>query len=62
MLNKCLKCGGPRHRSNDCRLKNLNLVEAEAGDAEVNSVVKDGDDEEALELEADDREFLNFIV
>lgn len=47
MLNKCLKCGGPRHTSNDCCLKNLNLVEAEAGDAEVNNVVKDGDDEEA---------------
>lgn len=62
MLNKCLKCGEPRHRSNDCRLKNLNLVEAEAGDVEVNNVVKDKDDEEALELEADDREFLNFIV
>lgn len=62
MLNKCLKCREPRHRSNDCRLKNLNLVKAEAGDAKVNNVVKDMDDEEALELEADDREFLNFIL
>ena len=62
MLNKCLKYREPSHRSNDCRLKILNLLEAEAGDVEVNDVVKDKDDEYTLELEAYDREFLNFIV
>lgn len=44
MLNKCLKYREPSHRSNDCRLKIFNLLEAEAGDVEVNDVVKDKDD------------------
>ena len=61
MLSKCFKCGEPEHRSNDCRSKNLNLVEAEVGEAEVNDVENEGD-KEALELEADEGELLNCIV
>ena len=56
-----LKCREPRHRSSDCSYKNLNLVEAEVGEAEVNNV-NDGDDGEALELEAYEGELLNCIV
>lgn len=43
MLNKCLKCGEPGHRSNERCPKNLNLVEVEVSKAEVNDV-EDEDD------------------
>lgn len=59
MLNKCLKYGKPGHRSNKCYPKNLNLVEAEVGEAEVND---EEDDKEALELQVDEGEMLNCIV
>lgn len=60
-LNKCLKCGQPCYRSIDYCPKNLNLVEAKVSETEVNGV-KDGDDDEALELEADEGEMSNCIV
>lgn len=53
MLNKCLKCREPGHRSSDYHLKNLNLVEAKVSKIELNNV-ENGDDEEALELEANE--------
>lgn len=53
MLNKCLKCGEPSHRSSDYLPENLNLIEAEVSETEVNNV-KDWDNEEALELAVDE--------
>lgn len=61
MSNKCLKCRELGHRSSDCYSKKLNFVEAKVGKAEMNDV-EDGDDEEALELEVDERELLNCIM
>lgn len=61
ILNKCLKCREPRHRSNEYRPKNLNLVKTKVSKVEVNDV-EDGDDEEALGLEANEGELLNCIV
>ena len=61
MPNKCFKCGEPGHRLSNCHSKNLNLVEAEVGEAEVNDI-EDEDDEESLELEVDKGELLNCIV
>ena len=46
---------------NDCRSKNLNLVEVESSEAKVNDI-KDEGGENALELEADEGELLNCIV
>lgn len=54
MMNKCLKCREPSHRSSDY-LKILNLVEAKVSKIELNDV-ESGDDEEALELEANEGE------
>lgn len=45
----------------DCRLKNLNLVMAKVSEVEINDI-EDRDNEKALELEADDGEFLNCII
>lgn len=56
MLHKCLKCGELGHRLSDYRLKNLNLVMAKVND------IEDRDNEKALELEADEGEFLNCII
>lgn len=56
MLHKCLKCGELGHRLSDYRLKNLNLVMAKVNDIEGR------DNEKALELEADEGEFLNCII
>lgn len=61
MLHKCLKCGELGHRLSDYRLKNLNLVMAKVSEVEVNDI-EDRDNEKALELEADEGEFLNCII
>lgn len=45
----------------DYRLKNLNLVMAKVSEVEINDI-EDRDNEKALELEADDGEFLNCII
>ena len=61
MLNKCLKCGEPGHRLNDFHPKNLSLIEVKVGESEVNNI-KDGNDKEALELEANGGILSNNIV
>ena len=61
MLHKCLKCEELGHRLSDYRLKNLNLVMAKVSEVEVNDI-EDKDNEKALELEADEGEFLKCII
>lgn len=61
MLNKYLKCRELGLRPSDYLPKNLNLVEVEVNEIGAD-VVKDGDDEKALELVADEGEMLNCIV
>lgn len=61
ILNKCLKWREPNHQLNDCRSKNLNLVEAKVDEIEIN-IIENGNDEEALELKANEGEMLSCIV
>lgn len=46
---------------NDCRSKNLNSVEAEVDEIEIN-IIENGNDEDALELKANEGEMLSCIV